>query len=384
MQVVIRRGKHLNQTLATVNYDGWGQNTLEKIILCDTWQEGWTQTHGITLFIDSGTVFTDWNEWKELLRRYPHQGLIAHLIWHPGQLLHLDEQCWLIDTTQFDIADLAAVAVSHPEPIRSIKNMHDDYTPLYVRPGTNNIKYAVNGFGQGLIARQLKNGRDIVNWNHRARTIKHYCYADTLDLFSKYNELAEHQLWVLNNQTTKISRANRLITPGSGMLWMLNVIQPTLTNLQIVDISNTQIDFCQQLWNTWNGVNYGEFAWNYIQRNQLTHFEIDLADITDSQRNEFKNYKQFVTHINQQFQSTLDQHNVINFTELWNQSRDKTVNCINANLINWVLDHKQELTSTDAIWCSNITEYRWTLLHNTDQELAEFHSILNDTGVQVL
>ena len=384
MQVVIRKGEYLNQTLATVLYDGWGQHTLENIILCDTWQQGWSQTNGITLFIDSGTVFTDWCKWQELLARYPHQGLVAHLIWHPGHRLHLDEQCWLVDTDQFNIADLAAVAVSHPEPIRSDKNMHDDYTPLYVRPGPNTVKYVANEFGQGLIARQLKNGRDIVNWNNRARTIKHYCYNNATALFEDYNNLAEHQLWVLNNQSTAVGNANRLITPGSGMCWMLNAVQHSLTTLCIVDISTVQIDFCQQLWNTWSGENYGEFAWDYIQRNRLSHFEIDLADINNEERVKFKNRDHFITHVNHQFQTVLDQHNIFNFAELWVQAHTKSIEFINGNLVNWILDHKQHLTSNDAVWCSNITDYRWTLLHNTETELEEFHNVLTDSRVQLL
>ena len=102
MNIVIRKGSNLNLTLATVLYDGWGQSTGQDVIVCDDWAQGWIQTNGPTLFIDSGTVFTDWNKWQELLGQYPHQGMIAHLIWHPSQHLCLDQQCWMIDTSQFD------------------------------------------------------------------------------------------------------------------------------------------------------------------------------------------------------------------------------------------------------------------------------------------
>ena len=61
------------------------------------------------------------------------------------------------------------------------------------------------------------------------------------------------------------------------------------------------------------------------------------------------------------------------FVDVWNQAkRNKVVNFCNDNLITWVLDNDTD--KYDSIWCSNILDYKWTLLHTTVEEYNNFQA----------
>jgi hypothetical protein len=374
--VVLLDGVNLNASRSSIEYDQFGQMTFEKVFVCDTWQQGFEQAKSNNfdqaLFVKSGTIFTNWPAWKKLLNSYPHQGLIGHLIWHPGQQLTLDQQCWFADLNKFSINDLAAATLSHVEPVRSVQNLHDDYTPLWVKPGRKITTYKSDGFGQGLIAKQLNSGCGIVNWNNLARQLKLFAYDDDTSLFLQdYRNLAESQLWVLNNEPVVVAQGANLLTPGSGMVWMLNLIDQKNQSLQVVDISKTQIKFCQKLWESWDGNDYGEFVWDFIKENNLIHYEIDIADLDAVGRLKLRSKSNFVNHVNNKFNLTLLDHNVVDFSARWQYSKTiKTPKFDCANLIDWVL--KFGTIGYDSIWCSNILRYKWTLLNSTCQEFQNF------------
>lgn len=374
--IVVKNGPDINLTLAGIMFDKFGSKLKQNIIICDTWVEGFEEAKltqfKSALFINSGTIITDWLKFANTLSEYPHQGLIAHLIWPLDQHLYLDQQCWFMQLDKFDVDDFTATVVSHPALQRSKQNLHDDYTPLWVKPDTSNtIEYAVDGFGQGLIAKQLCQNSGIVNWNNTVRDVKYFRYSNTdkniLDKFSNYIQLAETQLWVLNNEKIATTNNTNLLMPGSGLGWMLNIIQESVQEIQIVDISRTQIKFCQQLWSTWDGNDYGSFAWHFIGQNQLTHYELDRADLSPLERLHLKNKSKFIKHVNDYFADTMPD----NFVELWNHARhSKKVNLINDNLVTWALNNDTQ--QFDSIWCSNILDYKWTLLHTTADEFNRF------------
>ena len=382
--VVVRRGKHLNLTLSTIQFDQFGTETYQPIIFCDTWNEGFlqatTDSYTHALFVDSGTLFQDWPKWKSLLESYPHQGLVGHLIWHPSQHVYLDEQCWLVDLGLFSANQLSMVELEYPVPIRSDVNLHDDYTPLWIKPGKNTITHDATNFGQGLIAQQLTSGRSVVNWNNSARDLKFFIYKQTPKgqinrQFHDYVELAEHQLWIFNNETISSVNATNILTPGSGLFWILNIINPSTNQIQIVDISYTQLKFVESLWKTWNGKDYGLFVWQFIQDNNLVNYEIDQANLTALERLKLRSQSKFIEYVDSRFNQFLVEHNINNFVELWLTAQvTKTVMFDRANLIDWVLEH--DVNKYDYIWTSNILGYKWTLMHTTEEKYQQFSRLV--------
>lgn len=372
--VIIKSGPNLHQTLATVKFDCHGTSTDQEIFICDEWSCGFawakSQGHAQALFVNSGTIITDWPKFRKLIDQYPHSGLIAHLIWKPDERVYLDDQCWFMATDQFDLEDFSTGTVVHPAPERSTQNLHDDYTPLWIKPTADTAQYNTSHFGQGLIARQLNNNRPVVNWNNTARDLKSYLYQGTLDLalFQNYKDIAENQLWVFNNEPVVVVGKSRLVSPGSGLSWMINITDPRTVELQVVDISCTQVKFCQALWTTWNGQDYGTFVWNFIQHNQLVHYEVDNPELTALERLQLKGKTKFIQYVNQTFVALTPE----NFTQRWLLAQQtKQVNFYNGSLIPWVLDN--DITKYDHVWCSNILDYKWTLLHTTPEQYKQFN-----------
>lgn len=371
--VIIKDGPDLNQTLAGIKFNKFGAPTNQPIFICNDWVLGYQwakeQNYKQALFVNSGTVIVDWEAWQKLINTYPHNGLIAHLIWHPGQSLYLDEQCWFMDIDKFNDSDFNASAVTYPEPIRSNKNLHDEYTPLWVRPGNTTVSHGVTDFGQGLVSAQLNNGLPIVNFNNAARDLKFFLYNKDsyLDKFDDYKQLAENQLWVFNNEPIVLVKKEKLLTPGSGLSWMLNIVEPLTRSVQIVDISGCQIKFCQELWQLWNGENYGQFVWDFIEQNNIKRYQLDNPNLTQLDYLKLKNKSRFIEYVNTTFNNLVDN----SFALAWQQAKlSKTVTFIHGDLINWVIDNNT--TTFDNIWCSNILDYKWTLLHTTKDDYLKF------------
>ena len=372
--VIIKRGPDLNQTLSGIQFDKFGNNTHQNIHVCDRWIDGfhWAKEkqHTQALFVDSGTIVTDWTEFQKLVNTYPHGGLIAHLIWPTDQHLYINDQCWFMNIQDFEPEDFSIEYVNHPYPLRSKENLHDDYTPLWVRPSADqDIQYAVTNFGQGLVARQLTNKRPVVNWNNALRDLKFFLYNKPLDLnkFQDYKSIAENQLWVFNNEPVTVVKQARLVSPASGLSWMLNIVDPVTQQMQLVDISCIQIKFAQELWTHWDGNNYGEFVWNFINVNTLAHYELDNPKLTPLERLKLKSRTKFIEYVDTKFNNAVD----VDFKYHWAlATQTKTVEFCNDNLINWVINN--DVDQYDHIWCSNILNYKWTLLHTTIEQYKKF------------
>lgn len=376
--VIVRRGNNLNVTLSTIWFDKWGASTKQETIIVDEWKDGVDRAiekgHKSALFVDSGTVFVDWPKWKSLLDNYPHKGLIAHIIHHPGQFPYLDQQCWFMDLT-LDINSVEVV--TYPTPLRSDKNLHDDYTPLWVKPGTGSVTHPATLFGQTLIAQQLNRGNEIVNWTSAARDLKRFCYKELdFDIFRDYINLAENQFWIFNNESIDIVDKEKIVCPGSGLFWILNIVSPLTKQVQIVDISLTQIEFCKKLWAEWTGVDYGSFVVDFINLHALEHYELDIANLSPVERLKLKNQSFLRDYINNKFQSILDQVGLdqSRFREKWISARtSKMLTVEKGNLVEWVIDN---IKDQDHLWASNILNYKWTMLHTTESRANQFREMI--------
>jgi hypothetical protein len=294
--IVILKDKYFNFTYASIKFRQYGEPTDYPIIVCQTWQEGFEavkkQNYTRVLFCHSGTVFKDIDDFLNKLDNYPHQGLIGDII-DPlvdDEFFSLHPQCFLLDIDKFssdcfDDGEFETCGIT-----RSDKNIHDNYTPLWISPNKTKIKKYQNKFGQKLIGTQLNNGRIVSNWHQKLRDNKVYLYRQELyeqwiDLQQKYIDLAETQLWITNNQKLFFADTNHLISPASGLYWIMSAVTQSLEKITLVDISKNQIELAQLLISQWNGTNYSEFVFDFIKKNKLTHlqFEKPLSPIEQLQ-----------------------------------------------------------------------------------------------------
>lgn len=387
--VVVRDGALINQTLASVCYDPYGSKTNQDLIICDDWIDGFEQAKKSgsrrVLFIDSGTVFFNWAQWIQALERYPHRGLIGHIVWKKTQDTYpwLHPQCWYIEGDLIDATSWTNSSLSSPSPLASDQNIHDDYTPLYLKPDKDeHLSCQTSKFGQNLIAAQLSRQRPVVNWNQKMRGLKHYLYADDpsqqeiwKQSQQEYLELAENQFWILNNEIIQVLPGRRQLSPAAGLHWIINICHPDVDEIKVVDISVQQVEFAQHLWHHWDGEDYGQQVINFIQSKKLTHYEIDRPNLDPLERLKLKNRSYLKKYVNEKFGELTG----YDFKQKWQIAQQtKTVTFCVENLVRCVLD--QGMLDSDSIWLSNILDYKWTMLNSTRDEIIKFKEIVGRNG----
>ena len=84
---------------------------------------------------------------------------------------------------------------------------------------------------------------------------------------------------------------------GGGVHWMFQK-----GNVNIFDISKTQVAFIDSLLQNWDGENYGQFVYNFITKNKVLHFHVNLNEEQNSNKDLILNKNEFITKINENFE----------------------------------------------------------------------------------
>lgn len=205
-----------------------------------------------------------------------------------------------------------------------------------------------------------------IDWSDSFVSPKH---AVDSSMFRDYQQLAQQQLWALNNEPVSLPGVvTNVLTPGSGLFWIMSVVQNSVRRVDIVDVSLTQIRFCRELWANWTGQDYGGFVSDFIQRHQVQHYQLDRPGLCVSR-------DQLAAYINQSLEQTFQQYDIQDFVTKWNWARaTKRVNVFSGNLVQHVLN--TGISDIGAIWCSNILNYKWTLLNSTAEDCEKFLTLV--------
>ncbi len=101
-----------------------------------------------------------------------------------GGYFYLHDQCMLVNRRAWEKLDkpkFGGIEVTKkrlPMPYRSIDNVHDNYTPLYLQPIFKDYDFdAKFGYGWNAIAASLAAGLIVHNWPAAVRKWKRHCYA---------------------------------------------------------------------------------------------------------------------------------------------------------------------------------------------------------------
>ena len=113
--------------------------------------------------------------------------------------------------------------------------------------------------------------------------------------FTNYFKMIENTLWIFNNERIKIKKDHIYMT-GGGIAWMFQD-----GDVEIYDISKVQINFIKDLIQNWNGENYGDFVYNFILRNKIIHFHVNLNETQEINKALINNKDNFIESINHNF-----------------------------------------------------------------------------------
>jgi hypothetical protein len=393
--IVILKGKFFNFTYASIRFDRFGQQTNYPIIICDNWKSGFEeakkQNFDQVLFCDSGTVFKDIDYFLKQIDNYPHQGLIGHII-DPltEEFFSLHPQCFLLDISKFSLDCFDDGQIETYDIIRSDKNIHDDYTPLWIRAGENKIKINQTRFGQKLLASHLNNNLIVSNWHQKLRNNKIYLYREEVydswvDLQQEYISIAEQQLWITNNEKLSFENSKHLISPASGLFWIMSAVSKSIDKITLVDISKSQVELARMLINEWDGVNYSEFVLDFVRHKKLKHLQFDKP-LTALERLQLQKREHFCRHVDDLFQQQLITCGITikEFQEKWNNIKNTPINIINDNIISQINSKNLVLDADTTIWISNILDYKYTWLKSSADEIELFNNILTSSGAYVI
>jgi hypothetical protein len=394
--IVILKEKYFNFTYASTRFEPYGKQTNYPIIVCTDWRTGFCAAKEMgykkVLFCHSGTVFNDIQEFFKQLDNYPHKGLIGHII-DPlveKEFFSLHPQCFFLEIDKFSEDCFDDGTFESHEIIRSSKNIHDNYTPLWISAGNNKIQSYQTKFGQKILARHLNNRLIVSNWHQKLRDNKVYLYRpeiyDKWILSQKnYIDLAEKQLWVTNNQLVTYNDTEHLVTPASGLFWIFSIATKSIGKITLCDISTNQIDLAKSLIDQWNGINYGEFVFNFVKNKKLKHIQFDkpLSKLEELQMQKKINFCQ---HVDTLFNKELANVGITasEFQHQWNTIKNIPIDIINDNIVNQINSKKIVLTDKSIIWVSNILDYKYTWIKSTVEEIELFNDNLKASGALVL
>ncbi len=110
--------------------------------------------------------------------------LLTGHIMDRGGYFYMHDQCMLVNRRAWEklgkpaFGGLEAAKKRLPMPYRSIENVHDNYTPLYLQPTFKDFDFDARfGYGWNAIAAGLAAGLTIHNWPKAVRKWKRHCYA---------------------------------------------------------------------------------------------------------------------------------------------------------------------------------------------------------------
>ena len=377
---VVLDGKYMNLTIASIRFDQHGDLTQVPIIRCASWEEGFisadSQGYSHAIFVMAGTVFYNLKDFIHLISHYPHKGLIGHITdpLTAEEPFFLHPQCFLLELSKFAVDDFIIKDFESPIPVRSDKDIHHNYTPLWLRPSASNNLYTGKNFGERILAKHLMQGNIPVNWNSTLRALKQHLYtpehvAEYLVAQQDYFNIAENQLWVFNNEEFVINIDHtKIVCPASGLYWILHLLNDKIETIDLVDISRPQLNLAKELLSTWNGVNYGQFVYNFMKYHNIKHFNLDNPTISKLERIQLMKQSVFVTTVNKIFENQCAEFGITNFAELWQESKLKPVTFNN----NDIVDFLKTATGEFSLWMSNILDYKYTILKHSIEELDEY------------
>jgi hypothetical protein len=214
--------------------------------------------------------------------------LLGHIPDRDDGYYELHEQCYIINLNIYkelgspSVGEFAYYS-SHTqiEPIRSVDNVHDDYTPLWVKSGYKLKEYKHKWHGWNIVSMALAAGKLIEVFPEEFRNNKKYYYPNyelsfipaSTYLYGK-NQVAAQTIFYPHN-TEEIVKIDfqgpiqQLITQSSGLNWIDYLITYGYTKdtvVRFVDYNLFALECMKHIVDNWNGTDYPTFVKTYIKQ----------------------------------------------------------------------------------------------------------------------
>lgn len=340
--------------------------------------------------------------------------LMAHILFRPDSYPNIDEQFLLLNLQVWADLDYPKLEEQPGEyrfetqqVVGSEENIHDDYTPLWIKALDNKKSYYSYArlFGMQLVQTMLENNYVIHNFDQQTRNSKTYLYPNSNyqqlnDFFQTGNltwqhtpefarivtdelETLEKSIYILNSESVyqladPYGPIDHLVGVASGFksVFLLNNLGFSKhTVVSYVDISEPALNYQRFLIDHWDG--------NFS----------NMFDVVEQfrQQNYSKNYTYKIWGIwDEEIDKMLDNASLSRsqFAELWQQYKNLDHRFYHANLLHdyvRLVDIVQkEQLKNNYIWVSNAFEMQWLVfLHGSVKHRIEKDLVqrLNDADI---
>ena len=146
---------------------------------------------------------------------------------------------------------------------RSDENYHDDWTPLWVKDGKEELEIEKPSYGSGLISKLLRDGRKVTPYTPEMRAANAFLYHNQVyKKTQNFNHAYLNEIFPVSTEMTvdvDVSGYEHFIGPANGFQALLYT-NPNLKSITICDINPLALDFTRKLFYTWSAnQSYEEF-----------------------------------------------------------------------------------------------------------------------------
>jgi hypothetical protein len=247
-------------------------------------------THAVVL--STGTEFINGDEFFHEVEKlvYSHKDffLMGHIPDRDDGYYELHDQCYIINLKKYKDLNCPVVGEfayysehKQIEPLRSPYNVHDDYTPTWVRWGTHTKTYKHKWHGWNILSVAFNAQESVDVFPEAFRNNKVYYYPNYEPAFipkSTYlygkNQVAAQTMFYPHN-TEEIIKIDfqgpirQLITQSSGLNWIDYLITYGYnkdTVVRFVDYNLFALECMKHIVDNWDGSNYARFVQDYIKQ----------------------------------------------------------------------------------------------------------------------
>jgi len=251
------------------------------------WYEGNKVEHGIE------DAFLEWTRYRS-----SDWTMMGHILYRKGRCPVFHEQCVVINLKKIDEdTNLIHFDDKNADFVASKENVHDDYTPLWIKsaPGNHNREKRPKSILDHIMWNLLSQGHTVVNVPHSMRDLKFCSYADEdqeetvewllddnlskmtlqegFELWDRIGEdkeilaecvLSKDVVYITNTDDTDVifhPDVDTIVCPASGlngfMYAVLNI--DTIKKMVWTDFSPLAIWWTRYLIEHWNGRDFRDF-----------------------------------------------------------------------------------------------------------------------------
>jgi len=196
--------------------------------------------------------------------------IYGHILDRKEAYYELHSQCYLINLNvhkqlNYPVIGKQSLGEKHIKfkPNRSIVNIHDDYTPVYILPGDIETEYSHKMHGYNIINVALVNGYKIYAFTDSVRNNKKYYYPENQNeflnnlsyAFTKYNYCMNQ--FIHHDITDNMSlnrKYDQIITTASGT-WFLDYLNEN-GNVILYDYNQYALDFYKEKLSEYSNIEY--------------------------------------------------------------------------------------------------------------------------------